>query len=639
MKFSNLIKTLQQHRSFWVLYVLLFFMMVSGYYITDIFLKLGYMMDELERIFIREFPRWGKVLFALCVSLPQKLAFGLVPAFLAYGLNVFLSSTALGNKTKQTAKRIIRRLWGIPEGLTYERFLLRNILFTAVMMALFAGGYFLLPELLKHEEMRNAFQLLLGRIFVLIFVFHWMVIGILNYSRTFRFLKSFLLSGGNAYGLAVSRMILFSFLILLYINRMLESAFWTSMPDSARVPLPFTSWWSLHIPVNPELYQAICVMGIALCFMAILGLATRWVLWMNVFAGFYILGVPLLYGKLFHIHIWWWFPLLFALSRPSDVWSLDALIRRRKGKTVPYPVTAPVYGLPIKFMLLHFGIIYFFAGIIKLWESGFDWALSGSVINQMQVEWIQHYDKVPALRADKFPALVKAGSLLVILFELFFPFLILSGRLRTWAFIGGLVFHNLVAYFMYIGFEDLQFSYLVIVNWGFIIGWVHKQPFPKPENLSELMPPGWDYKKLLLGGGLLFSLNVLCGVFRIHSWPFSSYPTYSMLVKDSHTYVYFEVRDPSGTLVNVDSLGRAAGFRKESYTPIEDRIAENVAANDSSTLHMNVQKLWDIWYSNVPGLNASGPVKVWLRQSPVSPEEKHRLLKNEYILTFNPSEP
>jgi hypothetical protein len=66
---------------------------------------------------------------------------------------------------------------------------------------------------------------------------------------------------------------------------------------------------------------------------------------------------------------------------------MDAWWARRRGRIFDQSVRS-AYSVPIRWIWVHMGIIYFFAGIFKLWNSGFDWALSASMINQIQTEWV-----------------------------------------------------------------------------------------------------------------------------------------------------------------------------------------------------------------------------------------------------------
>jgi len=623
---------------FWIFFILgvLFY---SLYALFDYHVHLGYVLDEVERVFRKEYPRYGPVFYFLVITVPQFLISLFVVLILTYIIKRWLLRLSYFSSINRLITRFDFHLFDIKKGQSYEQIVTGRFFVFGLIFFFLVGVYYLIP-LSFEETVRFQFQLVLGRTFVVVFVLYWLLMVFKQQQKVWSFFKSYLFEPGNAYNLAIARIILFSFLFLLYGYKLIFDNYWAEMPKEAMVFLPFTGWWAKFIPISGELYTFAAALGMLLSFMAVLGIGSRWVMLLNIAVGFYVLGVPLLYGKLFHIHIWYWFPVIFAFSRSADVLSIDALINKYRGVKRTYATNHPVYGLPIKIVLLHYGIIYFFAGIIKLWDCGFDWALSQSVINQMQVEWIQNYNKVPFIRIDLLHGLVKFGSLLVIILEIIFPFFILSSRLKYWAFGGGILFHLSIAYFMYIYFIDLFLSYFIFVNWVAVFTYLNtNRALIKQVGLKSEMPVSLKSYRLLLIVGLgLFTLNFTAGVFRIHSWPFSSYPTYSMLVKDTHSYIYFEAYDEHGRFVNVDSLGYENNFRKESFTPVEDRIGENLEAKDTLSLRTNIQRLWAVWESNVPELVSVSRVQVWWRESPVSPEERHRLLKNEYILTFNPRE-
>lgn len=617
-----------------IVFLAVFFVYWAGFLMVDTVVHFRYVLNMVEKTFMHEYPRWGGTIFFLGITLPQILALVLL-SLLSMRLFRKYDDSFIFSKLDAVLLKPVRTFLTAKEGITYEKELLRRSLWFLLAMCVFIGVYFALPLWFMGEGLFSA-RLVSGRLFVNLFVAVLCLYVYLNRKWVFGVLREFFLGSGNAYNLAIARIILFYFLYLIYQNRLQEAGFWLDMPRSAMVPPPLTGWYVNLLPVSGGLFRFLAYTGMVLSILAVLGVGTRWVMLLNIPVGLYVLGVPMFYGKLFHIHVWVWFPAIMAFSRCADVLSVDWLIRRWRKKAAPYPLSHAVYGVPIKFILLHFGIIYFFAGVIKIWDCGFDWALSDSPINQMQVEWVQHYNVLPDFRVDRYPWLVKLGSLGVIVFEIFFPFYVVSRKFRFPTLVAGLIFHNVVGYFMYIGFTDLQISYLLLINWA-MIGYVLRRH--KPAGLQVPLTKTWNvpgFKQIFVAGGIVFGLNFLCGVFRVHSWPFSSYPTYSMLVKDTHRYVHFDAVDENGTLLNVDSLGHAYNFRKESYTPIEDRIVENVRDSDSLTLNKNVTKLWKIWESGVPPLKRAVSVKAYLCESPVAPEKQHVLLHNEYLIIFNP---
>ena len=66
--------------------------------------------------------------------------------------------------------------------------------------------------------------------------------------------------------------------------------------------------------------------------------------------------------------------LILALSRCGDAWSLDAVIRRRRG--VAEPAASGEYRWPVRMVWLLLSIVFCAAGASKLVRSGFEWITS-----------------------------------------------------------------------------------------------------------------------------------------------------------------------------------------------------------------------------------------------------------------------
>ena len=237
--------------------------------------------------------------------------------------------------------------------------------------------------------------------------------------------------------------------------------------------------------------------------------------------------MPNVFGKIWHIQIMIWISWIMALSPCSDVLSIDALL---KLVTRDRP-----YNFYLKMIWLHFGLIYFFAGFYKLWISGFDWALTDSMVNQLRLEWFEHYDKVPSIRIDKDPAFLMFSGLLVIVFELVFWLMIVSGKLRLVAVMAGLIMHRAIEKFLYISFfSTLEVFYVVFIPWNKLfqkIGLVEKRKY------NLVFPFEWKLKYIV--PILVLVCNFCFGVLNINSFPFSVYPVYASIVPDTVQYFRF----------------------------------------------------------------------------------------------------
>ena len=81
----------------------------------------------------------------------------------------------------------------------------------------------------------------------------------------------------------------------------------------------------LYLPINPAVADFGCMVFMIACFCALIGFFTRYALWVSVFSGIYVLGIPEFFGKVNHYHERIWFMMILAVSRCADVFSLDAV--------------------------------------------------------------------------------------------------------------------------------------------------------------------------------------------------------------------------------------------------------------------------------------------------------------------------
>jgi len=528
-------------------------------------------------------------------------------------------------------------LTGILSSDTYPKALFKAALSTMVLTLAGTTLYYIARFAISDKVVFNAVQFWISYLLILSLIYLAYCLIYTGRNQILPFVKQFFLTPTSAFNLAIFRALIGLYLFGFYHYRTFTTPFWATMPQESRVSLPMMGWFIQNVPINPELYHITGIAGMVLAWFITVGLFTRPALLLNIPLSVYLLGVPMFFGKLAHQQIWVWFPAILAFSRCADVFSLDALIRKYLRKQTLEQTISPLYSLPLKFVWLHFGIIYFFAGIVKLRDCGLDWALGNNMINQIQIEWLQNYNAMPGFRIDRYPLLAHTGGIFLILFELFYPFLILTPLTRLFSFWGGLSFHQSALYFMNIGFQDLQHTYSSYINFSGIgqrvKGWVKGRT---PSNLlctetkTHSFTQNWKQKGFrftFLTGSFLFIINFFCGLTGIHSWPFSSYPTYSRIVEDQHWYVYFEAYDRNSQSFDLYKLGEQAGHRMESFTPLEDRIYENYQAGDTSAMNQNIQRLWTIWIDNVLELKEADSVVVYLRQSPIAPETKDSIIQ------------
>jgi hypothetical protein len=170
------------------------------------------------------------------------------------------------------------------------------------------------------------------------------------------------------------------------------------------------------------------------------------------------------------------------------------------------------YGVPLFFARLFLGLVYFFPGLHKLRVSGLSWMTAENVTNQMHAKWLEHA-RVPALRVDHVPALLSAGAVLVVVFELTFIGLALWSRRTRWIALGaGLVFHLSTQLFFFIPFVSLWACYVVLIA--------------RPGGAVDAEAKA-DAKPIIVGVVIALAAIVQGVRGQSDAWPFACYPTFA----------------------------------------------------------------------------------------------------------------
>lgn len=466
-------------------------------------------------------------------------------------------------------------------------------------------------------------QLHLTRIFLSVNVFNILMSIVVNFDQVKSSVLKFLCKPELPYALSLTRILFFLSLIFTYSFQVQSEG----LGQLERVSLPLIGWLVQNIPISPDIHYTLRVLGILCAVMIVIGYRTRFFLLLNMFLVFYIISIPHFFGKLAHEQLIIWMSWILAVSPCYEVFSVDAKLSRK-----PLMIRkSSDYGFHLKVIWLHFGLIYFYAGYYKLWKCGFDWALTGSMINQIQIEWFEHFDKVPSFRLDKFPALAMFGGLSVIVFELAFPFLLFS-RIGRWsAVVGGLALHNFLGKLMYIAFKQLQTAYLVFIPWN----WVAIKLRPSLAHVKTTSTELRLTQTRVLFPIFVLSMNLIFGAFNLNSYPFSIYPTYSDIVPDNVSYFEYHVLDNGLSNLNVWNEGEKADFFWERYTRIEYHIIsewEQTGKLDTA----GVIQQWNRWKLDVPSLQEVDSVEVFVKTTPIDPESRDKVLRKSYLMTITP---
>lgn len=468
-------------------------------------------------------------------------------------------------------------------------------------LVLYYSSNFFVPE-----EFHEIYQILIARGFLVQIIIQSIIVLSVHFDRVKNYLKNYLLFPSLPHNIAILRIVFFLYLIHIYLSKYRSVLPTVSLPT--KVELPYIGWLIDLIPVNAEIYTFFIFAGIICCSLIVVGFKTRWFLLLNAVCVFYIMATPNFFGKLWHEQIVIWISWFFMFSRCYDVFSIDAKLSKTE------IVKSADYTFPIRFIWLTFGIIYFWSGFHKLYSCGFDWALGRSMVNQVQLEWAQNYDLVPAIRIDKYPVLLYIGGLSAILFELGYFLLILKPRLRWIAAICGLMMHNIIGYFMYISFSHLlQAFYIFYVDFG---KWFNTK--------TKNFPISKQYSKPAFYLGIfILCTNFYCGMNVINTYPFSSYPNYANLISDTLKIVHFDAKLSDGTTIDVHKIGKQNKFRWESYGWLEYNLIRDFEYKKDVSSRLN--DYWQIWVNHNPELRECVSVNAYLAERPVAPEGVNQL--------------
>ena len=303
----------------------------------------------------------------------------------------------------------------------------------------------------------------------------------------------------------------------------------SGFPEVLRVA-PFGLGWLLNIvPINPTLAAIASCLFLLICLSGIVGFFSRTSAALAALLGLYVLGIPQFFGKIDHYHHLLWFAALLAASPCGDVLSIDAIIAKKKKLNASIPQRSTAYLLPLRFVMLLMGIIYFFAGLWKFVIGGIEWGTGETMKDILYAQWFR-LDWMPVFRIDQHPLLCQMAGIGVMTFELVFIFFLFFLSLRRLAAIGGLLFHLSVYLFAHINFWNLAVCYLVFVDFE-----PFYRRFVKESVLTEETGPlhrSWGFANQRLRptffvGTVLVSISIFCGITLIDSWPFAVYPTFA----------------------------------------------------------------------------------------------------------------
>ena len=322
---------------------------------------------------------------------------------------------------------------------------------------------------------------LVSRIAVVFVAISFIGLAIYKRDRVNPTIKNFFTEATHPLNLAVFRISIF--LTIIRFTLLNDIVWFSQMPDELLFLPDGLGWLFNYLPIDPTWAKATSILLLFFCFTGAIGLFSRTSALLTVILGFYVLGIPQLWGKVNHYNHLVWLPAILAASRCGDFFSVDAVLaawkRADRGITEP-PKPSRIYSLPLRFVWLIIGLIYFFSGFWKSWTTGFDWFWSDNLTFHAYRKWVELDGWTPWLRLDHYPLLSKFLAFGAIVWEVGFIILIFLPGWRLLAAFSGLAFHNMTNVFMRISFWTLQTCYVAFFDWFAIFNRLGKWMFPKP---------------------------------------------------------------------------------------------------------------------------------------------------------------
>lgn len=310
-------------------------------------------------------------------------------------------------------------------------------------------------------------------------------------------------------------------------------------------------WFVRSVPISHEAAVGVEVVAAFAALLAIVGIAARPALAVLTLSAGYLFALANLTGWVWHdVHLLWLSALL-AVSPCDHALAYDAPSPERPPSTL--------YAWPLLFVRLLLGAVYFFPGVHKLARSGFAWALSDNLRNQLYWKWFEN-GVLPTLRLDAYPHLLEMGALFVLLFELAAPVLFLVRRTRFWGAVLGVAFHLLAQAILLIPFLSLWACYVALVDVRPLLARLGRRAQGGSPDESE-RPSSWPVEVV---GAVLVCGVVVQGIRgQMQAFPFACYPTFEWRADTEIPDLRLVAEWPDGHTLDVPHARDSGGYRSQ----------------------------------------------------------------------------
>jgi predicted DCC family thiol-disulfide oxidoreductase YuxK len=292
--------------------------------------------------------------------------------------------------------------------------------------------------------------------------------------------RTFVSEPGAAFNLAVFRLVFYGTALAVARVPLHTAENFAALPRGLMVPPTGFNLVASFFPISVTLVQIAFWAAVVASVFAALGLFTRLTSLVFLVAVTYYLTIPQIFGKVVHYHTIVWLAALLAVSRTSDVLSLDAVIRARRSQTstIAPPSPSVAYARPIKLTWLFLAVSYLGPGLWKYRSAGLDWASASNMRAILYDAWYGSGGYRPFLPVDRSGLLLTLGGLMTLGFELGFIFLIWNRYTRLFAAGMGLFFHTMNIVTLNIKFYWAMLLYVTFVDWEWLSQWALRRREP-----------------------------------------------------------------------------------------------------------------------------------------------------------------
>ena len=243
--------------------------------------------------------------------------------------------------------------------------------------------------------------------------------------------------------------------------RVLHRVFGLGPPSQQALELIFIVTLILAVGAFIGYRTRVCALGASVLFMYLIAVYYSWHAKIHHRQGIFVLLL-----------------LALSLSPCGGALSVDALLKwmrgsaeRRGFRRDAAPVTSPYARWPLRLIGIILCLVYFFCGLTKLRIGGLAW-MNGDTLAYWLLQDADIYSIQLPLIVARFPTLLKALSVFVVVMEITFPVILFVPRL-VWLYLpAGLGFHLGSHALMNTHFIWWWFTYMVFIDWDGLASWL-----------------------------------------------------------------------------------------------------------------------------------------------------------------------